>query len=133
MPTACPNCGHGNDSRARFCDVCGAYLGWDAGEAPDSQVLPVAGRQRDEQRAGVQLRLESELIRVAPGGAESASFTVRNAGTQVEEFRPVVAGPGWLVAAPATMSVYPGQEATGTLQAAPPRVRGRRPGSRRSG
>ena len=61
---------------------------------------------------------------MAPGGAESTSFTVRNAGTQVEEFRPVVAGPGWLVAAPAAMSVYPGQEATGTLQAAPPRVPG---------
>jgi hypothetical protein len=122
MPTACPNCGHRNDSRARFCDACGAYLGWDAGEAPDNQVPPASGRQRDEQTAAVQLRLESDLITVAPGGAESVAFTVRNPGTQVEQFRPVVTGPAWLSAEPATMSVYPGQEGTGTLQAAPPRT-----------
>ena len=41
----------------------------------------------DDQRAAVQLQLKSDLIKVAPGGAESIAFTVKNLGTQVEEFR----------------------------------------------
>jgi hypothetical protein len=68
----------------------------------------------------VQLRLASEAIRVAPGSAESIAFTVRNMGTKVEDFRCLVAGPPWIAAEPAAMSVYPGQEASGTVQAAPP-------------
>ena len=125
MRAACPNCGRGVDSGDQFCDSCGAFLGWGAGESGDSQVLPQSGPQTDDQHAAVQLRLQSDLIGVAPGSAESTSFTVKNQGTQVEEFRFIVTGADWIVAEPAALSVYPGQEATGTIQAAPPR----RPGS----
>ena len=121
MPAACPNCGRGVDRGDQFCDACGAFLGWDAGESADSQLLPQPAPQQDDQRAAVQLQLKSDLIKVAPGGAESTAFTVKNLGTQVEEFRCVVTGPEWIVVEPATLSVYPGQEGTGAVQAAPPR------------
>jgi hypothetical protein len=68
------------------------------------------------------------MIKVTPGSAEAISFTVRNQGTKVEEFRCAVTGPAWIAAEPAAMSVYPGQEATGTVQAAPPRTPGSRAG-----
>ena len=121
MPAACPNCGRGVDRGDQFCDACGAFLGWDAGESADSQLLPQPAPQQDDQRAAVQLQLKSDLIKVAPGGAESTAFTVKNLGTQVEEFRCVVTGPEWIVVEPATLSVYPGQEGTGAVQVAPPR------------
>ena len=118
---ACPNCGRGINRGDQFCDSCGAFLGWEAGASADSQPLPQSGPQADDQRAAVQLRLQSDLINVAPGSAESTSFTVKNLGTQVEEFRFVVTGADWIVASPPVLSVYPGQEATGAIQAAPPR------------
>jgi hypothetical protein len=121
MPAACPNCGRGVNRGDQFCDACGAFLGWDAGESADSQLLPQPAPQQDDQRAAVLLQLKSDLIKAAPGGAESTAFTVKNLGTQVEEFRCVVTGPEWVVAEPAVLSVYPGQEATGAIQAAPPR------------
>ena len=124
MPAACPNCGRGINRGDQFCDSCGAFLGWDAGASAESQLLPQRGPQADDQRAAVQLQLQSDLISVAPGSAESTSFTVKNLGTQVEEFRFVVAGPEWIVASPPVLSVYPGQEATGAIQAAPPRKPG---------
>ena len=61
---------------------------------------------------------------MAPGNAGSTAFTIKNLGTQVEQFRAVVTGPEWLAVEPATMTVYPGDEATGTIQAAPPRKPG---------
>ena len=67
--------------------------------------------RQDDQHAAVQLRIKSELIEVAPGNAESTSFTVKNLGTQVEQFRCVVTGPEWVLAEPATLTVYPGDEA----------------------
>jgi hypothetical protein len=76
----------------------------------------------DDQRVGVQIWLERDKFKVVPGGAESTAFTVKNQGTQVEQFQLRAAGPGWLVIEPGTFSVYPGQEATGTVQAAPPRT-----------
>jgi hypothetical protein len=126
MQVTCPNCGRETERRRdRFCDGCGAFLGWDAGEPAESQLLPEQAPerapQRDDQRAGVQIRLERDLVEVAPGNAAATAFTVKNLGTQVEEFRFLVDGPEWLVVQPATMSVYPGQEGTGAIQAAPPR------------
>ena len=84
-------------------------------------MLPQRGPETDDQHAAVQLRLQSDLIEVAPGSAESTAFTVKNQGTQVEEFRFMVTGADWIVVEPAALSVYPGQEATGAIQAAPPR------------
>ncbi len=120
MPTNCPNCGREIGRRDRFCDGCGTFLDWDAGGSADSQLIPQGAPQPDEQRAGVQLQMKTDLIKVAPGSAESTTFTVKNLGTQVEEFRCAVTGPDWITAGPATLSVFPGQEAAGTVQAAPP-------------
>jgi hypothetical protein len=78
--------------------------------------------QPEDQHAAVQVLLASNVISVAPGSAEATAFTVKNLGTQVEDFRCTVTGPPWIAADPASMSVYPGQEATGTVQAAPPRT-----------
>jgi hypothetical protein len=122
MPVTCPNCGRETERREKFCDACGAFLGWDAGQSADSQLFAPQAPQPDEQRAGVQIQIRNDLIEVAPGNAASTPFTIKNLGTQVEEFRFTVTGPDWLVAEPATVSVYPGQEATGAVQAAPPRT-----------
>jgi hypothetical protein len=125
MPTTCPNCGHGTDRREQFCAQCGAFLGWDQGQPAESQVFRQDTPRPDAtQHAAVQLQLKSDLIKVVPGSAESAAFSVKNLGTQVEQFRVLVAGPEWLTVEPAAMSVYPGQEGTGTIQAAPPRTPG---------
>jgi len=102
---SCPHCGRETGSRDRFCDGCGAFLGWDAGDSADSQLLPQRATQRDDQRAGVQLQLKGDLIKVAPGNAESTTFTVKNLGTQVEEFRFAVTGPEWITAEPTALSV----------------------------
>jgi hypothetical protein len=122
MPIACPNCGRGVDRGDQFCDACGAFVGWGAGGLAQSQQLPQREPQPDDQRAAVRLQLKSDLIKVAPGNAESTIITVKNLGTKVEEFRFVVTGPEWIVVEPAALSVYPGQEATGAVQAAPPRT-----------
>jgi len=118
----CPRCGREAERREQFCGACGAFLGWDEGQPADSQPIPKPEPQKEEQRAGVQIRLENDLIKVAPGSAESTVFVVKNLGTKVEEFRFLVNGPEWVIAEPATVSVYPGQEATGAVQAAPPRT-----------
>ena len=68
----------------------------------------------------MQVTLSSDLIEVAPGNAKSATFSIKNLGIQVEEFRLSVAGPEWIVVDPATMGVYPGDEVTGTIRAAGP-------------
>src|SRR5271166_1045396 len=121
MPASCPNCGREIGRSDQFCDGCGAFLGWDAGESAESQLFPQRAPQPDDQRAAVQIRITSDLIKVAPGNAESTAFTIKNLGTQVEEFRFFLTGPEWIVVEPAAVSVYPGQEATGAVQAAPPR------------
>jgi len=118
----CPRCGREAERREQFCGACGAFLGWDEGQPADDQLTPEQEPQKEEQRAGVQIRLENDLIRVAPGSAESTVFVVKNLGTKVEEFRFLVNGPEWVIAEPATVSVYPGQQATGAVQAAPPRT-----------
>jgi hypothetical protein len=124
MPATCPNCGREIGRRDKFCDVCGAFLGWDAGESADSQLFPQRASQEDDQRASVRIEIRNDLIEVAPGNAESTAFTIKNLGTQVERFGFSLTGPDWLVVEPATVVVYPGDEATGTVQAAPPRKPG---------
>ena len=120
----CPRCGREAERREQFCEACGAFLGWEEGQPADSQLLPKPQPQPEEQRAAVQLRLEHDLIEVAPGSAESTVFVVKNLGTKVEEFQFSVAGPEWVTAEPTTVSVYPGHEAVGAVQAAPPRTPG---------
>ncbi len=125
MPVTCPKCGRETGRQEKFCENCGAFLGWEEGESADSQVFPQqAPQQGGDQRASVRVQIKDDLIEVAPGNAESTTFTVKNLGTQVEQFRSVVTGPDWLAIEPPTMTVYPGDEATGTIQAAPPRKPG---------
>jgi hypothetical protein len=121
MPATCPNCGREIGPSDTFCDGCGRYLGWGEGPSPETVQVPVQPPQPGGSRAAVDVRLKSDLIEVAPGNAKSATFSVKNLGGQVEEFRLSVAGPEWIVVDPATMGVYPGDEVTGTIQAAPPR------------
>jgi hypothetical protein len=121
MGATCPNCGRGIEGQERFCNGCGTFLGWEAGEPGESQPAPQEPPQRDDQRAAVHLQIKSELIKVTPGNAESTAFTVKNLGTRVEAFRLTVTGPDWITVEPATISVYPGQEGMGTVQVAPPR------------
>jgi hypothetical protein len=78
--------------------------------------------QPDEQRAAVQLQIKSDLVKVTPGSSESTTVSAKNLGTKVEEFRFDVHGPTWIVVEPAVVSVYPGQEGSGVVQVAPPRI-----------
>lgn len=118
---ACPSCGRRFDGREEFCAGCGAFLGWDASGAAESQLYPQPA-QPDDQRAAVQLQIKSDLIKVTPGASESTTVTAKNLGTKVEELRFEVAGPVWIVIEPAVVSVYPGQEASSVVQVAPPRA-----------
>jgi hypothetical protein len=117
----CPNCGRGIDGREEFCARCGAFLGWDAAGTAESQLYQQP-TQPDDQRAAVQLQISSDLIRVTPGSSESTTVTAKNLGTKVEELRFEVTGPAWIVVKPAVVSVYPGQQASGVVQVAPPRA-----------
>src|SRR5215813_4589527 len=121
MGVTCPHCGRENQCPESFCENCGAFLGWDDGRPADSQPFAQQESQPDEQRAGVQIEIKNDLIEVTPGNAASTAFTIKNLGTKVEEFRLSVSGPEWFLVEPATMRVFPGVEATGTMQAAPPR------------
>jgi PASTA domain len=121
VPFACPHCGREAERRESFCEGCGAFLAWDAGQVAESQVLAQEVPPQEDQRAAVQIKIKDGLIEVAPGNAQSTTFTIKNLGTQVEEFRFSLTGPEWLVVEPATVSVYPRQEAVGAIQAAPPR------------
>jgi hypothetical protein len=124
MGGTCLHCGREHQGRESFCLSCGAFLHWDAGQLADSPRFVRQGTQPNNQRAAVQIRLENDLIVVAPGGAESTVYVIKNLGTKVEQFRLSVTGPDWLAVDPAVISVYPGQEATGVVQAAPPRKPG---------
>jgi hypothetical protein len=118
----CPRCGREAERREQFCGACGAFLGWDEGQPADSQVLPKPEPQKEEQREGVQIRLENDVIAVATGSTGSTDFVVKNIGTKVEEFGFSADGPEWLAVEPATASVFPGEETRGSVQAAPPRT-----------
>lgn len=101
MPVTCPHCGSEAERRERFCEVCGAFLGWDAGQAAESQLFEEQVPSQDDQRAGVQIKIKNDLISVSPGNGQSTVVTIKNLGTQVEEFRFSVTGPQWLAVEPA--------------------------------
>ena len=122
MGVTCSRCGRENEPGDSFCAFCGAFLGWEEGQPPETRQFTPQPAQPGDQSAAVQIQVKNDLIEVAPGNAESTAFTVKNLGTQVEEFRVLVTGPEWLAVEPATMTVYPGNEAMGTVQAAPPRT-----------
>lgn len=121
MPATCQNCGREIGPRDMFCDGCGRYLGWGERPPPQTVQVPAQPPQPGGQRAAVEVTLKSDLIEVAPGNAKTTGFTVKNMGNQVEEFRISVTGPEWIVADPAAIGVYPGDEVAGTIRAAPPR------------
>ena len=70
-----------------FCDGCGRYLGWGEAPPPETIQVPTQPPQPGGPRATVQVTLSSDLIEVAPGNAKSATFSIKNLGIQVEEFR----------------------------------------------
>ncbi|HEY7324209.1 MAG TPA: PASTA domain-containing protein [Streptosporangiaceae bacterium] len=121
MPATCPNCGKEIGPSDVFCRECDHYLGWGEGPPPQTVQVPAQPSQPGGQHAAVQVTLKSELIEVAPGNATSAGFTVKNLGSQVEELQFSVAGPEWIVVDPVVIGVFPDDEVTGTIRAAPPR------------
>ena len=58
---------------------------------------------QDDQRAAVQIQAQERPDRGGTGQRESTTFTVKNLGTQVEEFRLFVTGPEWIVVEPAAI------------------------------
>lgn len=77
----------------------------------------------DGQRRGVRLRLEPERLAVDPGGVGTATVSVRNTGTRVEDFGLVVTGSAavFTTVEPARLSVYPDSEESAVLRFSPRR------------
>ncbi len=126
----CPDCGHDNAEGTRFCVGCDRFLAEDethrrynSGRTGPgrTQVLhrPRAGSA--DGRTGLRVALAPDDLTVAPGETVAATVTVTNVGTLVEEYALRVDGPSWITVEPDVLRVYPGQDATAVLHAAPPR------------
>jgi hypothetical protein len=72
---------------------------------------------------GASTRLSSGQLTVEPGGRQACDIQVRNTGAVVDQFIIDVVGDarGWTVVEPATLNVYPGEEATARVEFHPPR------------
>jgi len=72
---------------------------------------------------GAIASLESQLITVAPGTEASVEIKVRNNGSVVDQMTISVLGGAadWSSVEPATLSLFPGAEATATITFRPPR------------
>lgn len=116
---ACPRCGYGNPGGADHCanPDCRADFGW------ATPVHPEPVRAEQGQRRGVRLTLDPAELAVDPRAVATATLTVRNTGTRVEEFELAVRGPGGSFATvePWTLSVFPDDEATAVVRFAPER------------
>jgi hypothetical protein len=71
---------------------------------------------------GAQVELSPIRLVVDPGGRAETQITVRNTGSVVDSFTLEVLGDAaaWCVCEPATLSIFPGQEAEARLVATPP-------------
>jgi hypothetical protein len=151
---ACPKCGYGNGGGADFCanPMCRTYLaaartqagqpavpvGYPAppapppGYGPRSSLPPTAGWQSERrapappprQKRGVKITMEPSELNVEPGGAVTATATVRNLGSRVEQFHLYLYGPAGTFASitPAALSVYPDTEQQVLVRFAPVRA-----------
>lgn len=89
---------------------------------PEASAGPAAPG-RDGQRRGVRVTMEPAELRVEPGASASTTVTVRNNGTQVEQYRLAVDGPATSLAQvyPPELSVFPDEEQTAEVRFTAPR------------
>jgi hypothetical protein len=129
----CRKCGRQNADGARFCagSQCGEYLGWDT-QLRTGTVVGSATVQPGHytQNAAASVTLAATELVAAPGGTATTTATVRNGGSQVEEFTVSVIGPAavWATVEPAKLNIYPGDRAECSVRFAPPRDPSVRPG-----
>jgi hypothetical protein len=73
---------------------------------------------------GIHIEITPRNVRLVPGETETATITVRNLGSVVDEVTLTVSGDaaGWARVAPDTLNIYPGTEAQATIRFAPPRA-----------
>lgn len=71
---------------------------------------------------GAEVEVSPARIAVDPGGRAEIQITVRNTGSVVDSFTLEVLGDAadWCVCEPATLSIFPGQQAGARLVATPP-------------
>ncbi|GLZ80348.1 hypothetical protein Afil01_51550 [Actinorhabdospora filicis] len=135
MANVCRQCGRHNPDGAQFCanSDCGAFLGWEADDATPGPVSVNAEplRTAAPQNAAAGINLSDTTLQVEPGATVETTATVRNGGSQVEEFVLIVVGPAapWATIEPARLQVYPGQAATAVIRLAPPRRPDTQPGT----
>lgn len=124
MSITCPNCGDINPDGTRFCVECGEYLAWDRSDRPEDVRRPQAAEPPPpEQHAEIAVGLSQRALSVTPGRQVSATVTVRNRGTRVEQVKVLVQGDAAQFASvePAELVIPPGATAEGTLVLTPPR------------
>jgi hypothetical protein len=90
---------------------------------PAAVVTHPEPKPADRQKYGVQVTIEPAELTVDPGGEVTTTVTVRNLGTQVEEFQLTPTGPAapFISVSPPTLSVYPGDEQHAIARFAPVR------------
>ncbi|HYM49206.1 MAG TPA: hypothetical protein VET65_01420 [Candidatus Limnocylindrales bacterium] len=73
---------------------------------------------------GATATLTTKAATVQPGGETSCEIRIRNSGTVVDQFTLEVLGDaaGWAIVEPATLSLFPGAEATARIRFKPPKV-----------
>lgn len=126
MAIVCRKCGHRNPEGTQFCTRpgCGEYLDWGTqvrtGAVSGTAAVPVG---MYTQKSAASIRLSTSDLTVVPGAAVTATATVHNGGTQIEEFTVSVAGQAaaWATVDPPTMRVFPGAEGECVVRFAPPR------------
>jgi hypothetical protein len=71
---------------------------------------------------GAEVEISPARLAVDPGGRAETQITVRNTGSVVDSFALEVLGDAaaWCVCEPATLSIFPGQQAVARLVATPP-------------
>lgn len=129
----CRKCGHASPLGTEFCPKpgCGDYLGWASQMFTSSAPMPPPGAHT--QKSAATVRLSASDLTVAPGATVTTTATVHNGGSQIEEFAVSVAGTAaaWTSVEPATLRIFPGEQAECVVRFTPPRhasvVSGRSP------
>lgn len=125
----CPTCGGRNPAHTEFCNLCGAYLGWDSAQpAAGQQNHPLADNDATrvvstavQEPASVssadvvqEIRVELEVgqVEVIPGGTPArVGVHITNESTVVEAYRvTVLQPPDWLIVTPGQVQLLPGTD-----------------------
>ncbi|HKD97899.1 MAG TPA: protein kinase, partial [Micromonosporaceae bacterium] len=126
MAIVCRKCGHLNPEGTQFCarPGCGEYLDWGT-QVRTGMVSGTAAVPKGlyTQKSAASIRLSSSDLSVAPGASTTTTATVHNGGTQIEEFTVSVGGTAaaWATVEPATLRIFPGEQADCVIRVAPPR------------